>query len=195
MVLRNPVERAFSQFMHHIRDGLEESPTFEEALKKEDQRLRDGWSWGHGYATHGHYLAQVQRFFERFPRNQILVLEFNALQISPELCWRKICDHLGIETTPLKCNEKVNTASGLSTVPSRPGVLRRLQHPGAVQKALKKVLPSQCRAFLRQRLLGEGRSALHLRAGTRQTLHERYKAEWPLLEKITGLSLCHWDVR
>lgn len=171
MVLRNPVERAFSQFMHHIRDGLEESPTFEEALKKEDQRLRDGWSWGHGYATHGHYLAQVQRFFERFPRHQILVLEFNALQVSPELCWQKICDHLGIETTPLKYNEKVNVASGLSTVPSRPGVLRSLQHPGAVQKALKKALTPQCRSFLRQRLLGAGRSAPHLCAGTREILH------------------------
>jgi hypothetical protein len=32
ILLRDPVERAFSQFMHHLRDSLEPCETLEEAL-------------------------------------------------------------------------------------------------------------------------------------------------------------------
>ncbi len=86
ILLRNPVERAFSQFMHHMRDSLETCSTFEQALDAEEERLRDGWSWGHGYATHGFYAAQIERYLAFFPENQILFLDYRDLQNAPEQC-------------------------------------------------------------------------------------------------------------
>src|SRR4051812_43542140 len=42
MVLRNPVDRAFSAYMHTIRDGRE-TLSFEDALAAEDRRIEDGY--------------------------------------------------------------------------------------------------------------------------------------------------------
>lgn len=46
IVLRNPVERAFSHYKHLLRDGRE-SVSFEEALSREERRISKGWefSW------------------------------------------------------------------------------------------------------------------------------------------------------
>jgi len=42
IVLRNPVFRAFSQYMHFRRDGRE-NLSFEEALTQEESRQNQGW--------------------------------------------------------------------------------------------------------------------------------------------------------
>ena len=39
-VLRDPVERAHSSYLHLVRDGRETSKTFEAALEREDERVR-----------------------------------------------------------------------------------------------------------------------------------------------------------
>src|SRR5215210_1748036 len=42
-VLRNPVERAYSAFLHRTRLGREPLADFSEALRQEDSRMREGW--------------------------------------------------------------------------------------------------------------------------------------------------------
>jgi len=192
IILRDPVERAFSQFMHHVRDGLETSQTFEEALDAEPQRLFEGWSWGHGYATHGHYAAQIERYMAVFPKEQILFLEYQMLQAKPEDCWWRICEHLGLKQQILLKNERVNTTANLPIVSSRPKLTRRFRHPGAVQVVLKKVMPASFRARLRRILEGSGRPVPVLRPETKGSLANRYQGERSRLEELSGLSLAHW---
>lgn len=43
IMLRNPVDRAYSQYWHHVRLGWVEA-SFEEELEAEEARLREGWS-------------------------------------------------------------------------------------------------------------------------------------------------------
>lgn len=192
ILLRDPVERAFSQFMHHVRDSLEPCGTFEEALAQEEQRLRDGWSPGHGYATYGHYLSQIEKYFAVFPKEQILVLEYQDLQSTPEHCWHQICEHLRIEPKSLVRNERVNSTQDLAEVPGRPGLARRLKHPGAAQALLKRLMPPRLRAKLRQFLEGPPRPVPVLCADTAHALASRYQSERRQIEHLTGLSLAHW---
>ena len=192
IVLRDPVYRAFSQYMHHVRDSLDPCPTFDAALAEEDERLRAGWSWGHGYATHGHYLAQVERYLAAFPRHQILFLDYDTLQSAPDHCWFAVCDHLGLAHRPLLRNDRVNATAGLATVSARPGLTRRLRHPGAVQSLLKRAMPKSVRTRIRAMIEGAGRPAPTLSDGTRRALARRYASERPALEAATGLTLSHW---
>lgn len=192
IVLRDPVERAFSQFMHHVRDSLDACETFDEALENEGPRLRDGWSWGHGYATHGHYASQIERYLAVFPKEQILFLEYQSLQNDPNACWQRIITHLGIAQERLARNDRVNTTTGLATVPSRPGLARRLRHPGGLQRLLKKLMSARLRAGLRRVLEGRQRPVPVLSAQTRRSLAARYQGERPRIEALTGLSLSHW---
>lgn len=192
IVLRDPVERAFSQFRHHVRDHLEPCRSFETALAAESERLHDGWSWGHGYATHGHYASQIARYLSVFPRKHILFLEFAQLQTEPETCWRRLCAHLGVDHLPMPGNERVNVAPGGGLLPARPGVARALQHPGPIQSRLKQLVPPALRTRLRRSLEGTGAPVPELTEATRFSLAARYLRERPLIEALSGLSLGHW---
>lgn len=192
ILLRDPVERAYSQFLHHVRDHLEPCKSFEAALAVEAERLREGWSWGHGYAAQGRYAAQIARYLSVFPREQILFLDFAQLQSGPEFCWRKLCAHIGLELLPMPPNERVNVTSTLTTVSAPPGVARALKRPGPIQSMLKQLLPAPLRARLRKSLEGNGAPLPELSDKTRRALAAEYSREKPLIEALTGLSLDHW---
>jgi hypothetical protein len=87
VLLRNPVERAYSHYHHQVRLGLE-SLFFEEAIEQEAERL-DGefekilyddeyYSFNYqnySYLARGMYADQLERWFKHFPRNQFLILQ------------------------------------------------------------------------------------------------------------------------
>lgn len=192
IVLRDPVERAFSQYMHHVRDSLENCKTFDEALAKEEVRLAAGWSWGHGYARHGHYETQIKRYLSEFPREQVLFLDFHEMQTAPEECWWRLCNHLSIERRELVKNERVNQTANLTEVSARPGMTHCLRHPSTAQKLVKRVLPKTARTTLRRILEGPKRPVPMLSKDARLSLANRYQVERSSIEELTGLSLTHW---
>lgn len=192
VLLRDPVDRAFSQFMHHVRDSLETCETFEDALLQEEKRLAEGWSWGHGYATHGFYAAQIERYLKVFQREQVLFIEYQNLQTDPDDCWQQICWHLGIEPTVLVRNERVNSTENLKTVSSRPKLTHCLRHPGVIQKGLKQVMPASFRKRLRKMLEGAERPVPVLSPDTKRALANRYLSERSRIEALSGLNLECW---
>ena len=191
-ILRDPVDRAFSQFLHHVRDCLEPCRTFKDALDAECSRMSNGWSWGHGYSSQGHYAPQIQRYLTAFQRSQILFLEFESLQLEPENCWRRICEHLDLKYRPMLENERVNETSSISTVCNRPRITRALRHPGLIQAMTKIIIPASLRKHLRQMLEGKGRAVPKLTHEIRNELASRYHHERRRIEMQTGLELEHW---
>lgn len=192
ILLRDPVTRAFSQYLHHRRDGLEPCSTFEAALMAEGLRMDQGWSWGHGYATNGHYLAQIERFLKAFPREQILFGSYETLQCAPDRFWNRLCDFLGLARYPVPVNERVNTTSSLTGLPARPGLLHCIRHPGPVQRVMKRCVPKPVTTAIRRRLESKSVPVPALSETTRRQLASRFLAERPSLEAVTGLDLCHW---
>src|SRR6056297_715161 len=65
IILRSPVERAFSGYMHFKRDKRE-SLSFEEALEKEEERLNNNWIWAWQYKNSGLYYKQVKAYLDNF---------------------------------------------------------------------------------------------------------------------------------
>lgn len=192
ITLRDPVDRAFSQFCHHRRDGLEPLESFEDALLAEPQRALDGWSWAHQYAGLGDYADQIQRYKDVFPAEQILILDYDRLQTEPELCWKEICAHLGLSECPMPVNERMNATQGLKSVPSRPAVARQIAHPGLVQRLLKRVVPGAARKYIRRVLEGRQMPPPVLDAASREMLTSRYAPQRPRLESMTGQRFENW---
>lgn len=73
-ILRNPVDRAYSQFMHHVRDTFEWTRSFEKAFYNESERLEKGPFWH--YRRMGYYYPQLRRYFDRLGRSKIKVFLF-----------------------------------------------------------------------------------------------------------------------
>jgi Sulfotransferase domain len=108
-VLRDPVERAYSAYQLARRQG-HETLEFEEALAREVERLAGEEeriladpryaSLAHrrfSYRTRGLYAEQLERWYERFPREQLLVVRSEDLFAEPEATLQTVFAFLGLE--------------------------------------------------------------------------------------------------
>jgi hypothetical protein len=103
-LLRNPVNRAYSNYLWSRQNGLE-TETFERALALEEQRERDlaanlRYARPHAYFSRGLYARHLARFFYRFPRQQVLVLRYEDLASHVESVAATFHRFLGVEEMP-----------------------------------------------------------------------------------------------
>lgn len=114
VILRDPVERAWSHYHHEVERGFETLP-FEEALAAEPERLGDVFGHQHhSYAARGHYLDQLEVVWRLFPRDQVLVLLSEDLSADPDATLADAHRFLGVPPQPLvatrRWNERVKPA-------------------------------------------------------------------------------------
>jgi hypothetical protein len=114
VVVRNPVERAYSHYCHERALGHEQL-TFQEALEAEEGRLageelrltRDELyvSFAHrhfSYFARGCYAAQLKRWLDFFPREQFIVLPSEQLFSDPAATVRRALEFLGVADSSVK---------------------------------------------------------------------------------------------
>lgn len=79
-ILRNPVDRAYSAFLHLVRDNREPHRDFQTALEHEQERIEANWEHIWHYVAMGRYFEQVKRYFDLFPREQIQISLYRDLR-------------------------------------------------------------------------------------------------------------------
>ena len=111
VLLRDPVERALSQYFHSKRLGLEQLE-LEEALAAEPERLADAEvvlmrgdahtsHQQHSYLSRSRYEQQLLRFEKLFPSDQLLVLRSEHLFRQPQEIWEQVLAFLELDLHPL----------------------------------------------------------------------------------------------
>jgi hypothetical protein len=99
LVLRNPVERAFSAWnMETKRDA--ERLSFKEAVEQETVRCREALPLQHrvfSYLDRGFYAQQVTRLFDLFGRDQCLVLLNEELRKNHQTTLRSVFEFLKVD--------------------------------------------------------------------------------------------------
>jgi hypothetical protein len=109
-ILRDPVDRAYSHYQLSVREGRESLP-FEQALAAEPQRLAgeeqrllsDPGYRGvshrfHSYRSRGLYLEQLQRWWQAFPADRLLVLRSEDMFEQPAAVYEQATAFLGLES-------------------------------------------------------------------------------------------------
>lgn len=81
-VLRDPVERAFSNYLMNVRDGRE-TLDFADALAMEEQRIREHWEFIWHYTRAGFYFQQLRRYYDTFPSAQLHIILHEDLEQAP----------------------------------------------------------------------------------------------------------------
>lgn len=112
VLLRDPVERAFSHYQERRKQGVEWL-SFEDALSAEEDRLAEDaerrrvdpgyYSRAHdffSYRDRGVYLPQIRRLQEHFPDEQLLVRVSEDLYRDPAAVLRDVADFLRIGAFP-----------------------------------------------------------------------------------------------
>lgn len=112
VLLRDPVERAWSHHRHAVRHGFERLD-FTAAIAAEETRLRgeeerlardpaaisgphQHWS----YLARGRYAPQLDRWLACFPRDRFLVVFAETFFADPASVLRRVEAHLGLPETP-----------------------------------------------------------------------------------------------
>ena len=95
IMLRNPVDRAYSAYLHLVRDDREYL-SFEEALKEEEKRIGLDWQCMWHYKTRGMYYNQVKAFKENFSR--VAVFLYDDFKSDSPGVIRQVCEFLEVDT-------------------------------------------------------------------------------------------------
>ena len=135
-ILRHPVERAYSHYLHLIRDGVEPLTDFAQALAAEPQRARDNWEYRWRYKELGLYSQQLQRYLAAFDRRQLKIYLYEEFDQEPKRVLQDIYRFLGVaEEFSADTSVRYN-ASGVPRNKLVHAVLSRLQK--ATQSAFDK---------------------------------------------------------
>ena len=97
-ILRNPINRAYSHFWH-ANSKNRENLNFEEALKKEDSRIKkDYWHLiNYSYFNSGIYMNMVESFSEYYNKKQMHFVILEELKANPVNEINKILDFLKLD--------------------------------------------------------------------------------------------------
>lgn len=140
VILRNPVERAYSAYQHARYWGWEPL-SFEEALDREEERLAASGqpteqadceellysAAYHSYVQRGLYAAQLERWFQAFPREQLKVLTTERLRCEPAVVMDEVCEFLETRNLPGQEYSRHNYERGVNPYPPmRPETRARL---------------------------------------------------------------------
>jgi hypothetical protein len=205
VILRNPIERAFSHWWMTYSTGVEKL-SFDAAMVANWQQLRDGinfegdagealWRkaihWGGSYRTvkyrwyldMGYYAQQLERYLELFSSAQVKILFNKDLRKRTQAVLDEVYTFLGVDTgftadtTPQMVGLPQNVLPLL-----RLAQLTRAEH--LVPKSLRMKILS---------LFSRHSSKQQINPVTRVWLIEHYAPHNRALERLTGRDLAHWS--
>ncbi|MCW2546431.1 MAG: sulfotransferase [Mycobacterium sp.] len=191
-VLRDPVDRAHSNWSHLRSAGLEPIADFPRACMLGERRGADGWGPFWRYLEIGRYGAQLEHLYSVFPREQVLVLLYRELREQPIRALDRVCSFLGIETGHLKELPSENVTAQVSE-----GLLNSALHK-TVQRveSWRGIAPAPVRhatTSLAVKLLQrDQRTRQSLTFEERCLLLPHFSDDLDRLERITGQSFAHW---
>jgi hypothetical protein len=189
-VLRDPVERAYSSFLHLVRNGREPLSDFAQALAAEKERIRNNWEWIWHYKSMGFYHEQLSRYYEAFGRNQIRIYLHEDLEDNPLEVLRDLFSFLGVDDSfvPKVTSTRYN-ATGVPRSKTFDNILRS-QNP--LKAVLKPLLPKKLRRRLNVYLQNKLLVKPPFPEETRRRLVEEYREDVSNLQELIGRDLSGW---
>ena len=193
LLLRDPVDRAHSNWTHLWNAGLEPEADFLAACRAEEQRKAAGWAHFWHYLSQGLYGRQVQHLFSVFPREQVLLLRYRELKDAPDATLDRVCSFLGVRAGVLREIPRENVNRHVVENTPVNGALRALLRAGG---GFGHRFPVPLRLAARGPLL----TVLHRKKGSRPVTTPQERAallpfftdDIALLQDVTGERYDDW---
>ena len=152
IILRNPVDRAYSHYLHSKRDQ-HENLSFKEALFLEKERFskKDYLSYlRFSYTAQGMYCQMLIRYFKFFPRDNFLIINFEEEFVNQRgRTINRILDFLDLENEEFDINISSNKASKAKST-----LLKKvMKKTGWWRVLIKRMIPSlKIRQIIKNRI-------------------------------------------
>ena len=197
VILRQPVDRAYSNYLMSKRRGYELLPFFE-AIDQETERIKKG-SLERNYLSYirrSQYVGQIKRYLDLYKKDQILFLCFETdIRENLKSTIQRVQEFIGVEPLDLNTDFKSNPAMEV-----RSSKFQQLFHRKFFAKSVYQfIMPAGLRRRIREKLNVMNRKKLssdnRLTKDEKKQVYARFFAsEKEELESITGLDLNHWVI-
>lgn len=185
-VLRNPVDRAYSDYLMYVRDGTERAPLLT-AIAEQHERRAAGSPTGY-YLDTGRYAQQLAPFIDAYGRERLHVLLTEELRERREETLGELFEFLGVDPgAPVADSGLVNPGG----VPDSrwTSLLWRLRRrtPGSLKRLAPDGVKEAADAYLTRRLVRRTMTAQE-----RALLEDVYAPEIDALEELLDRPLPTW---
>lgn len=195
-VLRDPVKRAQSHFWHS-RHRLPAGLNLAELVQRQED-INNVWVLESGF-----YSKLLNRYFQHFEKNQILILFHEDIQNSPQKTLQTICGFLGVSPDKIELKDvfsRINrgSSSTISQITARVGTILRKASPKLYSAMLNGPL-SRITTLVLKILRGKkvrpnsrqtsGNTYPQLDTATQRKLFELYKSDIEQLSKMVDRDL------
>lgn len=193
VLLRDPVQRAYSHYLHKVSQGTEPL-SFEEALRAEDAHPDEKQYEWKSYFTDGCYADRLEHWFDHFSRDRFLILLTRDLAQTPDVIVRKTFHFLSVtRDVPVDTSVRLNQTGEQQSY--RLG--RLLSHlpswlPSTARGWTPEALRLRIEQLVRRRVTGSGSDQPALDPVLEQTLRERYESHVRKLADIIDEDLSAW---
>ena len=190
IVLRDPIERAFSHFCHFIRDEREYL-AFEDALKEEENRKKCNWAFGWHYISVGFYYHQVKAYLDNF--TQVKIYLFDDLKKDALGLVKDVYGFLGVDTS---FTPDVSLRYNVSGIPKNKFIHKFLKEPNIlktiVKPAAKFLIPKDRRREVIERIKMKNLQKPQMKPETREYLKNLYQEDILKLQDLIKRDLSSW---
>jgi hypothetical protein len=181
ILVRDPIHKAFSQYMHLIRDNRETLEFFD-ALNAEGRRIAEGWAALWRYAESSVYTTRIQKYLDVFGSDRVRIIRFEDLTTSCYTTLEDLFRFIGVDPT---FRPDVSQTYNRSGKPRLRFVADLIAKPNAVTSAARKLLPETVTTSVKNvlRQLNTGRKA-EIDERSRTYLRDYFKDD---VAKLEGL--------
>lgn len=188
VILRNPVERAYSHYLFLTKLGWETLP-FEQAICERVMKERFSKFKGYEYVDHGMYYRRIQSYLDEFPNVKINL--FDDLK-DPKKLVRDMFEFLGVNPHVHVDTDFVVNPSGIPKSRLLVDVLLRMN---SLMKPVIPLIPlkySLRLIELRDGILKRILEKPQMRDATRSKLLRLFRGDVLRLQGLIGRDLSHW---
>ena len=192
IILRNPVDRAFSAYTHLVRDNRE-FLSFEEGLKKEEERKNNNWEFIWYYKEVGLYYNQVKAYLENFDNVKIYL--YDDLKKDRLGLVQDIYGFLEVDDSfvPENLNEKYN----VSGVPKNKLIHNFFYQDNIIKTIIKPIakaiLPDRKkRQKIINKIIQKNLQKPEMKPETREYLKNYFRKDILKLQDLIDRDLSHW---
>ena len=190
IMLRNPVERAFSAY-RHMRREKRETLSFEKAIKVEQSRMRDNYAYSWFYTDFGFYHDRVQLYLNTFKQNLKICL-FEDFDKNPTEVLKEIFKFLEVDVDFIPNIETKHNTSKLTKFGFLNGFFNEYDHP--LKNVLRPVFLNTIGRDNTDRVFHYVRDKISLRmkSETRKYLTDLYREDVLKLQDLIEKDLSSW---
>tara|TARA_B100000902_G_C27299293_1_gene911870 strand:- start:1436 stop:2326 length:891 start_codon:yes stop_codon:yes gene_type:complete len=191
IIVRNPVERAYSSFFYQKFRGEETLDGFLEAVERELSGGADDLSIERRYLARGYYADQIESVYKRFSKERVLVLLYEDMKQDPQHLMDRVFSFLNLSPYKISNFEKINEAKS-----ARSERLARYLHGHGVVKSMFRLVTSvrlrEKILYALRRLNSRPLERNKIDSALSERLSKHFSPENKKLEDLTGLDLKDW---